>query len=253
MVVLRSFSAPGGGVTLDNFADIFTKRLYRQAVVNSVLVSIFSALIGIVIAFLGAKAAHGAKTPLRNFFMSVLNMSSNFAGIPLAFSFIILMGNVGVLVILGRQLGIGFLTDFNLYSLNGLLLTYVYFQVPLATLLLIPAFDGLRPEWRESVSLLGGGSLTYWFRVAVPNLLPSLLGTLSILFANAIAAYATAYALLQNNFNLLPIRISEQFVGEVTQHREFGSALAVVLMVLMVLANVVSNLILKGRRGGGRS
>lgn len=249
-VVVRSFAAEDGGITLQHYVNIFSKRLYRQSVLNSIWVSVFSALIGVAVAFFGAKAAHGATGRLRNFFMSVLNMTSNFAGIPLAFSYIILMGNVGVLVVLGRQFGIGFLADFNLYSLNGLLLTYVYFQIPLATLLLIPTFNGLRPQWRESVSLLGGGPWSYWWRVALPTLLPSLLGTFSVLFANAIAAYATAYALLQNNFSLLPIRISEQFVGDVVQHKEFGSALSVVLMVLLILVSVINNLIARGQRGG---
>lgn len=249
-IIFRSFTTDKGGITLDNYVSIFSKRLYQQAVLNSITVSIFSALIGIVVAFFGAKAAHSVSSKLRNFFMSVLNMCSNFAGIPLAFSFIILIGNVGVLVVLGKQFGIEFLAKFNLYSLNGLLITYIYFQIPLATLLLIPSFDGLHPEWKESVSLMGGSNLAYWLRVAVPNLLPSILGTISVLFANAIAAYATAYALLQNNFSLLPIRISEQFVGEVVQRKEFGSALAVVLMILMVIANVLSNLILKGQKGG---
>ena len=75
-----------------------------------------------------------------------------------------------------------------------LLLCYIYFQIPLATLLLIPAFDGLKKEWREAVALLGGSETVYWLKVGLPNLLPSILGTFSVLFANAVAAYATAYA-----------------------------------------------------------
>jgi putative spermidine/putrescine transport system permease protein len=248
-VVFRSFISETGSITLDNYIAIFSKRLYRQAVVNSIILSAVSTLVGIIIAFFGAKAAHGSTQKLRNFFMGILNMTSNFAGLPLAFSYIILMGNVGVLVVFGKQFGIGFLADFNLYSLNGLILTYIYFQIPLATLLLIPVMDGLRPEWKEVVNLMSGSNLDYWFRVAVPNILPSVLGTTSVLFANAIAAYATAYALLQNNYSLLPIRISEQFVGDLVQRKEFGSALAVILMVLMILASLISNGISKRRKG----
>ncbi len=248
-VAVRSFlSAEGAGVTLQNYADVFTKKLYLDAVINSVQISLISSLIGIVIAFFGAKAASGATAKTRNTFMSVLNMTSNFAGIPLAFAFIILLGNVGVLVMLGKQFGIEWLAGFNLYDYSGLLLTYIYFQIPLATLLLIPAFDGLKKEWSEAVSIMGGGSLLYWFKVGLPVLLPSILGTVSVLFSNAIAAYATAYALLSGNFSLLPIRISEQFVGDVVQRKEFGSALAVVLMLLMVAATLLNNYILKKQR-----
>jgi putative spermidine/putrescine transport system permease protein len=248
-VIVRSFFPQGEvGFTLQNYTDIFSKKLYRDAVINSIQISAISSLIGMVIAFLGAKAAHSATDKTKNAFMSVLNMTSNFAGIPLAFAFIILMGNVGVLVMLGKTLGLEWLANFDLYSYNGLLLTYIYFQVPLATLLLMPAFDGLKKEWRESVSLMGGSGFYYWFRVGIPNLLPSILGTISMLFANAIAAYATAYALLAGNYSLLPIRISEQFVGDVVQHKEFGSALAVVLILLMVAATSLNNTILRRQR-----
>lgn len=249
VIVLRSlFSENGLGFTLQNYVDIFSKKLYSDAVLNSVLISFVSSIIGIVIAFFGAKAAHTASNKSKNLFMSIVNMTSNFAGIPLAFAFMILLGNVGMLVMAGKQFGIEWLANFNLYSYSGLLITYIYFQVPLATLLLIPAFDGLKKEWKEAVNLMGGGNGLYWFRVAIPNLLPSLLGTLSVLFSNAIAAFATAYALLANNYSLLPIRISEQFVGDIVQHKEFGSALAVILMLLMVLATSINNYILKKQR-----
>ena len=246
MIIVRSFMPEDAfGFTLEQYAAIFSKRLYQQAIFNSFFVSVVSAVAGIIIAFFGAKAAHGVGKSLKKVFISILNMTSNFAGIPLAFAYIILLGNVGVLIMIGKKYGISALSGFNLYSLSGLMITYVYFQVPLATLLLIPAFDGIHPQWRESVELLGGSGFTFWRKVGIPALLPSILGTLSVLFANAIAAYATAYALLANNFSLLPIRISEQFVGEITQHKEFGSALAVVLMLLMVFAICINNYILK--------
>lgn len=251
-VILRSFFPAGEiGFTLEHYANIFAKKLYRDAVLNSVLLAFISALIGIAIGFLGAKAAYQSSLRAKSFFMSLLNMTSNFAGIPLAFSYIILLGSTGVLVLLGKSWGFSALANYNVYSFSGLLLTYIYFQIPLATILLIPAFDALRREWRESVSLLGGGGFTFWLRVGIPVLLPSLMGTLSILFSNAIAAYATAYALLGGNFSLLPIRISEQFAGDVVQRKEFGSALAVVLMLLMVLATAINNHVLKKNNAGG--
>lgn len=246
--VMRSFTAEGGGgFTLEHYSAIFTKKLYRTALVNSLWVSVLSSVIGLAVAFWGAKAYKSANGGLRNMFLSVLNMTSNFSGIPLAFSYIILLGNVGVLVMLGKHHGIAALTDFNIYSIWGLLLCYIYFQIPLATLLLIPAFDGLKKEWSEAVALLGGSETVYWLRVGLPNLLPSILGTFSVLFANAVAAYATAYALMQNNFALLPIKITEQFVGDVVQRREFGSALAVVLMLLMTATIAINDRILKMR------
>ena len=246
MVILRSFMPENAiGLTLTHYVHIFTTRLYQQAVLNSILVSAVSSVIGIAVAYFGAKAAHEGGSLLQHFFKSILSLTSNFAGIPLAFSYIILLGKVGVLVLWGRNAGIDSLSDFNLYSVWGLMIIYIYFQIPLATLLLIPSFDAIRREWKECVSLLGGSSFTFWTKVGLPALRPAIFGTISVLFANALAAYATAYALLQNNFSLIPIRLSEQFVGDITQHKEFGSALAVVLMVLMVISILINDAILK--------
>lgn len=251
MVVFRSFMPKGGfGFTLEHFVDIFSKRLYQQAILNSLIVSVVSALVGIIVAFLGAKAFYQSRSKRKNFFVNMLNMTSNFSGVPLAFAYIILLGNVGIMVNIGKTLGIDALASFNLYSVSGLLMTYIYFQIPLATLLLIPSFKSLRKEWQEAVALLGGRSIDFWIKVGIPSLMPSILGTLSVLFANAIAAYATAYALLQNNLSLLPIRVSEQFVGDVIQRPEFGSALSVILMLLMVISIMLKEKFIdKGRRG----
>ena len=246
MVILRSFMPENAaGLTLTHYVHIFTTRLYQQAVLNSILVSAVSSVIGIAAAYFGTKAVHEGGPHLQHFFKTILSLTSNFAGIPLAFAYIILLGKVGVLVLWGRKCGMEVLSDFNLYSVWGLMIIYIYFQIPLATLLLIPSFDAIRKEWKECVSLMGGTSFTFWTKVGLPALRPALFGTISVLFANALAAYATAYALLQNNFSLIPIRLSEQFVGDITQHREFGSALAVVLMLLMVVSILLNDAILK--------
>ena len=99
---------------------------------------------------------------------------------------------------------------------------------------------------------MGGNSAVFWRRVRIPVLMPSILGTFSTLLANAVSAYATAYALLMNNFSILPVRISEQFTGDVVQRPQFGSALAVVLMLMMTLSILITHSLTQ-KRGGGKN
>lgn len=251
--IVKSFlSEGGGGLTLENYITAFTKPLYLSAIKNSLMISLASAAIGLLVAFVAGQAACERGGRAKRVFMSILNMVSNFSGVPLAFSFIILFGNAGVVTIIGQTLDIKALAEFPLYTVWGLMLTYIYFQIPLATLLLIPAFDSIKKEWKEAVSLMGGTNITFWTKVGIPVLLPSLLGTFSTLFANAIAAYATAYALLMNNYSILPIRIAEQFKGDIVQRPEFGSALAVILMAIMVISMAATQAVTKktgGKRG----
>ena len=241
-VISNSFIPDGGtGFSLENYEKIFTKLLYQKAISNSLKISLISSIIGIIIAFLGAKAIHNHIGKLSTAFTTVLNMVSNFAGVPLAFSYMILLGNAGFMVHVGQKLGIEGLANYNLYTSGGMSMIYVYFQIPLATLLLVPAFEGIRREWKEAVALLGGNMTCFWTKVGIPVLMPGIMGTFSVLFANALAAYATVYALMMNNISLLPIQIAGSFVGEVKLKPGLGGALSVVMMALMVIMIFVTN------------
>ncbi len=253
-VVLKSFQPDGGtGFTLENYQSVFSKLLYQKAIMNSIKISLTSAVAGIIIAFLGARAAHQHQGKLNHVFMTVLNMVSNFAGIPLAFAYMILLGNAGLVVNIGKELGISALSTYNLYTMNGMSLIYIYFQIPLSTLLLIPAFDGVQKQWKEACTLLGGTPGTFWRKVGVPVLMPSILGTFSVLFANALAAYATIYALMMDNIALLPVQIAGCFTGEVKIRAGLGGALSVVMMVIMVVMILITNgLSRRFQKGGNR-
>ncbi|OJX37968.1 MAG: ABC transporter permease [Chloroflexi bacterium 44-23] len=229
--------------TLENYVSAFTKLSYQRAIINSIRITLISTLFGIIIGFIGAQAAHNSRGKFKDLFLTILNMTSNFAGVPLAFAYMIILGNSGVLIMLDKTLGLQSLANFDLYTSNGLILMYVYFQIPLATLLLIPAFNGIRKEWQEANKLLGGSPITFWSRVGVPVLLPSIFGTISVLFANALAAYATAYALLMNNYSLLPVNITGMFTGDMTTRPHLGAALSVVMMMMMLIVIMINNYI----------
>ncbi len=252
MVIRNSFqSDTGAGITLENYQTIAEKLLYQKAIFNSVRISLISSLGGIVVAFLGAKAIAESKGKIANLFMTILNMVSNFAGVPLAFAYMVLLGNAGFMVHVGQKLGISALANFNLYTSDGMSMIYVYFQIPLATLLLVPAFAGIRKEWKEAVALLGGKEGLFWRKVGIPVLMPEILGTFSVLFANALAAYATVYALMMNNISLLPIQIAGSYVGEAKTRPGLGGALSVVMMVLMCLMILLTNRISRHFQKGG--
>ena len=74
-VIGNSFLPDGGtGFSLENYEKVFTKLLYQKAIVNSLKISLTSSIIGIIIAFLGAKAIHNHTGKLSTAFTTVLNM-----------------------------------------------------------------------------------------------------------------------------------------------------------------------------------
>lgn len=246
--ILHSSLATEQGWSLSRFHELLTSAFYRQAFGNSLYLSLGSSVAGLLLATLGAASLRRVDGRLRNWVIALTNMTSNMAGVPLAFAFIVILGTNGAITLALRQ-GLG-IEGFNLYSMNGLLLVYTYFQIPLALLLLYPAFDNLNDDWRDAASLLGASPLRYVWHVALPVLAPALLGTFILLFANSMGAYASAYALTSGNYNLLTIRIASMVAGDLFLEPELAAALSVLLMGLLALIAWANQLLLRRVRHG---
>lgn len=236
-MVKDSFYADDGiKISLDQYITIFKSKFYLQGIQNSVLISLFSAITSIIVAIVLAYSFTKFSKKAQNRLLMIANMTSNFEGIPLSFSYIILLGNNGLFTLLFAKLGMDVFAHFNLYSWTGLILVYVYFQIPLAIMLLYPSFQGIKHQWNEAAALLGASKLKFWIHIGLPVLLPSIVGIFSILFANAMGAYATAYALVGSNYNLLSLQIANLVSSEVTLNPHLGSALGVLLASTMIVA-----------------
>jgi putative spermidine/putrescine transport system permease protein len=234
-----SFQDSQGNFTLENIFGLF-QPFVLNAYWLSIQISAVTALMGGLFGFLVAYALvlGGIPPSVRTTFMTFSGVASNFAGIPLAFAFIATLGRVGFVTTLFKEL-FGWSiydTGFNLYSFLGLSLTYLYFQLPLTILIIAPALDGLKREWREASENLGATPWQYWRYIALPILLPSLLGTMILLFGNAFGAYATAFALTGGSLNLVTIVIGAQIRGDVLHNPGLGYALALGMVVVMAIS-----------------
>ncbi|QNM14974.1 MULTISPECIES: ABC transporter permease subunit [Fusobacterium] len=246
-VVMGSLLNSSKEFTLDNYTYIFQSKFLKQAFKNSLELSIYSTIFGLIIAFQGAYSLNRLKNSSRKIVILLINMISNFNGIPLAFSFIILLGLNGVLTLILKKIGI--LYGFNLFSKEGLLIIYTYFQISLGILLLYPSFSKLNNDWEEMAGILGANKFTYWKRVAIPILIPEITGTALILFANAMGAYACTLALTSGNYNILTIRITSYIAGETSYEPGIASALAVILAILLIFTTIINEIFIKrGKR-----
>lgn len=235
-LLIGSFRDSQGALTLQNFVDLSTPSI-RNAYWLSIRVSAVTAVVGGAFGFLLAYAVTQAGLPVwvRTGLITFCGVASNFAGVPLAFAFIRVLGRAGVISqFLKNDAGVDiYQLGFNLYSFAGLSLTYLYFQFPLMVLIMAPALDGLKREWREASANLGASVLQYWRLIALPILMPSILGTMILLFGNAFGAYATAFALTGGSLNLVTIQIGAQMRGDVLHNPGLGYALALGMVVIM--------------------
>ena len=242
-IVIGAFQDRSGAFTLQNLRDLSTGTIPSSYWI-SVKISVASAALGCLIGFaMAAAVTFGAvpgwiKAPL----MTFSGVASNFAGVPLAFAFLATFGPVGLVtaflrtnfgIVISRDLG------FNILSFWGLTVTYLFFQIPLMILIITPALEGLKREWREAAEVLGATALQYWRMIALPILFPSLLGTFALLFANAFGAVATAIALTGSGLNIVPIQLFAQIRGDVLGNPNLGYAIAFGMILVTAVANVL--------------
>jgi putative spermidine/putrescine transport system permease protein len=240
-VLVGAFRDVDGGFTLENLRTLFDEP-YRTGFKNSIEISLVTALVGGLLGFLIAYSAIREGTPrfIRSALITFSAVAANFGGIPLAFAFVATLGTIGVLTQFMANLGWDpYDHGFTLFGKTGIELAYLYFQFPLMVIVISPAIDGLRREWREAAASLGASSYQFWRHVGVPILMPSLLAAVILLFGNSFAAYATAYGLTAGFVNLVPVQIGFYLSGDVLDDPHLGQALAVgmfvVLAVMMLL------------------
>jgi putative spermidine/putrescine transport system permease protein len=235
-LVVGSFQTEAGELTLQNYADL-SQPLITNAFLTSIEISLVTAVIGGIFGFLLAYAVIGGGLPgvLRAGLLTFSGVASNFAGVPLALAFIFTLGRVGFLTIfLQSILGINIYENgFTIYSKLGLEIVYLYFQFPLMVLIMAPAIDGLRREWREASENMGATSLQYWRYIALPILAPSILGTMILLFGNSFGAQATAYQLTGGQLNIVTLLVSRQLRGDVLNNVNLGYAIAMGMVAIM--------------------
>jgi putative spermidine/putrescine transport system permease protein len=241
-IVVGAFQLSDGSFTLQNFVELNTAS-NRSAYWTSIKLSFVTAALGCLVGFGMAAAVvfGGLPKGIRGPLLTFSGVASNFAGVPLAFAFIATLGPVGLITVwLRTEFGINLRAmGWNLLSYWGLVVTYLFFQIPLMILIITPALDGLKREWREAAEVLGATGAQYWRMVALPILFPSILGTFALLFANAFGAVATAFALTGPQLNIVPIKLFAQIRGDVLGNPHLGYALAFGMILITAIANVL--------------
>jgi putative spermidine/putrescine transport system permease protein len=246
-IAIDAFRSPANGhVTFSN-VRIATHGIYLHGFAVTFELAVITSVAPGIIGFLIAYAIFTAKrgTILTRVAITASGVFANFGGVPLAFLFIATLGTTGVATGWLTHLGFNpYSNGFTLYDLGGVALVYLYFQIPLMVLVIFPAFEGLRPAWREAAQNLGASTWHYWRYIGGPVLMPSFLGCVLLLFGSAFSAYATAEALTSGTIPLTAIQIGSFLNGNVLPGQEnvgkaLGLGMVVVIAVVMVFYSLM--------------
>lgn len=238
VVVIGAFLGTDQQPTLANVEGLLQPsvlRGMRQSLILSAFTALGGAVFGGFLAYAVSTTREGSVT--KRFVTSLCGVLAQFGGVALAFAFLASFGATGLLTVWLNAAGFDLGSGLWLYEWNkGLMLVYLYFQIPLMLIVFLPAVEGLRPQWREATETLGGTTWTYWRRIAFPILFPSFVGSTLLLFTNAFSAYATAAALVSQGSPLLPLQIAGTMRSEVILGQEnLGKAMALAMVVVVAI------------------
>jgi len=241
-IVIGAFKDPDTGAFTFSNVDIATHGAYldgfKQSIILSVLASVIPGVLGLLIAYAIFTAKRGQF--LRQVVITASGVFANFGGVPLAFVFIASLGTTALVTTWLNDIGLNIYNDgFTLFNLTGITVVYLYFQIPLMVLIILPALEGLRPAWREAAENLGARSWEYWRYVGGPVLMPSFLSCLMLLFGSSLSAYATAEALTSGTIPLTSIQIGtvlngNEVAGQANVGNALGLGIVVIIAVLMI-------------------
>ncbi len=252
VTVIQSSLTSKGSLTFDFYRQAMDP-LFLRSFGNTIKLSATTAGLGVLFGTLVAYAIITTRNRfVQNALTALSDVTTNFGGAPLAFAFIVILGSTGIITLLLKQAGISLYPNFRIYSISGLTIAYLYFQLPLMILLIIPSLHGLRPEWREAALNLGASNSRYWLEIALPILFPALVSGFLLLFANSFGAYATAWTLTGSDVDLITIRIAALIRGEVQLAPELADALSIYSLLIMTACVLgylwLSNLSRKAQR-----
>jgi putative spermidine/putrescine transport system permease protein len=247
LAVASGLFAKDGSFTWSNMAAL-GDPVVINTFANSAGLSLLTALVGALVGALVCYALLGLSPDgaIRSTVDAAAGVLAQFGGVMLAFAFIATIGIQGVVTVLLRDsFGLNIYENGTwLYELPGLILPYVYFQIPLMVITFMPALAALKPQWAEANLTLGGTRASFWLRIGIPVLAPSFLASLLLLFANAFSSYATAAALASQGSQIVPLQIRAALTSETVLGREnLAGALALGMIVVVGVVMALYSLI----------
>lgn len=231
MVLARSFTADGtAGITFSNYVEVLTEKGFLQALGNSLLISVCSALVTTVLAFILAYTIHYTNVGRRykKLVEKAAVLPMLLPTITYGFAIIYSFGNEGLLTkLFGRKL-------FDIYGFNGLLLGYVIYTLPISFMLIHNAMGYIDKRFMI-VSRLMGDSPLQTFRMTI---LTPLLGTLAASFIQTFFLCFTDFGIpasVGGQFEVIVSVLYTEMLGSVPN---FGNGAVVALV--MIIPSVVS-------------
>jgi iron(III) transport system permease protein len=224
------------GLSLENFSEVVSGRLYVSALKNSLVLGAWTGLFSLMIGVSLAWAVSRTDVPFKPLIQLTASLSYLSPPFLTAIAFVYLFSpNAGLINVLMRDvLDLPFLT-FNVFSMPGLVLVTVMHTVPFVFLLASSALLSVDASYEEAAQILGASKIRTALTITAPLVAPAILSGTLLAFVNAIALFGSQAILgLPGRIVTLPTRIYALF--DYPPEYGLASALSLLFIVITVVA-----------------
>jgi len=238
---LRSAS----GLDFSNYLLLFIEPSYRRALFNSIVLSALVAAISSLICLAPAWLFANETFPGKRLVRAIFTLPMSFSGIIVGFLAVIMLGRIGALPqLLERLTGTDYTAGWA-YRLGGLVLAYLYFEIPRATLTLEAALRKFDPQLSVAARSLGAGVWQRLRLLVLPLIWRPLVSTFAVTFTVSLGSFGVAL-ILSKRFSVLPLEIFQQITGYGNQG--LMAAMSIALVAIAFLINYSVRMIGAGER-----
>ena len=243
LVAFFAFTDKSGAFTLDNIARVGQySNVFLRSIWLGALATFISLLLGYPLAYTIAKAA-----PNRQSFLILLIMLPMWMNFLLrTYSWMFLLEKRGLINSFLGLFGIG---PFQMINTQGaIVLGMVYNFLPFMILPILSVLEKIDPKVIEAAQDLGANSFTVFRRVTFPLSLPGVLSGVTMVFIPSVSTFVISRLLGGGKSLLLGDLIEMQFMGT-TYNPWLGSAIALVMMVIVLVCMAIMNRFGEGEEG----
>lgn len=228
-------------ITFSNFARAFDP-IYIAVLARSLKIAVEATLICLLVGYPMAMILAKMNVRFRTFavMMFVVPMWMNF--LLRTYAWMTILGKNGVLNGILSLFGLPQMTF--LYSEGAVLLGMVYNFLPFMVLPIYTVLTKMDQSLVEAAEDLGGNKKVVFLKVIFPLSIPGILSGVSMVFMPAVSTFVISNLLYGGQYMLIGNLIEQQFL--VINDWNFGSAVAMILMFLILISMAVMN-----RVGGG--
>lgn len=243
--LLRQSVAETSGFDLQSYKELFCDSYARAALIHSLLLSSLVAVASTLMCLPSAWLFAHNLFPAQRIVRAIFTLPMSFSGIIVGFLTVIMLGRIGVIPQLAQKLfGYDYLSG-SAYRLHGLVIAYLYFEIPRATLTLESAFRKFDERLTLAARSLGANSWQRFAYVLLPLIWFPLLSTFAVTFSASLGSFGVAL-IVARRFSLLPLEIYQQIIGY--GNPRLMSAMAITLVIIAFLVNYSAGLVGDRRR-----